>query len=425
MKPRRFRYFALILAGGLFAFVNAACSAPMASRPLHALEFDSIRMIDRRVGWAQNARAVFLTNDWVFYDKAIWRTTNGGQSWDQVLRASSADAGTISCFFRDSRTAWVAAVDESTHATIFRTRNGGKSWTQSDIAAPCILQDSCLSFSGADQGWLMLIPNHGMNSSPGVLYRTRDGGAHWQRINSTYASPHAWIPEETDLPEFEQPHPYLVCGGAIAFSNDATGWVRGSLASTTPSLFLVTQDGGLNWQVQHLSPPASLQAGWMEAAGLPQFFPPDSREGILPTEYHPTNSEAAGFGAVIYRTQDGGLTWQPTTPIRFSGVWNFITARNGWLWSAEPHGTTSTAPVKGILYRTHDGGGSWEPVGTGTTLEQYLTRGEDIVQLDFVDDQYGWAIARDGHNLTQLLLTTDGGETWSAVQTKIFAVKRL
>lgn len=58
---------------------------------------------------------------------------------------------------------------------------------------------------------------------------------------------------------------------------------------------------------------------------------------------------------------------------------------------------------------------SWQPAGTGKGLERYLTHGEDIVQLDFVDTECGWAVARDGHNFTQLLHTTDGGQTWSAI----------
>ncbi len=396
-----------------------ATAQPQPKQPFHALAFESIHMIDRQIGWAQNARAVFLTNDWVFNDKAIWRTTNGGQSWIQVLRASPAETGNISAFFHDSKRAWVAVADESTNVTVFRTSDGGVSWSRSQLSQSSAIEDSCLSFTGADQGWLMLIPDHGMNSSPGDLYRTSDGGAHWQRVNSTYASPHGWIPEETDLPEFDKRHPYLVCGGAIAFRNDSTGWLRGSLASTTPPFLFVTQDGGLNWQVQHLSLPPSLQSGRMEPADLPRFFPPDSREAILPAQYHPTNSESASFATIIYSTHDGSLSWQPNTPVKFSGIWTFFTATKGWMWSPEPHSTSSSVPVKGTLYRTGDGGVSWKPVGTGKTLEQYLTHGEDIVQLDFVDSEYGWAIARDRHNLTQLLRTTDGGETWGAAQTKI------
>ncbi len=71
------------------------------------------------------------------------------------------------------------------------------------------------------------------------------------------------------------------------------------------------------------------------------------------------------------------------------------------------------------LYRTEDGGVSWKPTGTEKGLEQYLTQGEDIVQLEFVDGEYGWAVAHDGHNLTQLLKTTDGGSSWTELPLKI------
>ena len=66
-----------------------------------------------------------------------------------------------------------------------------------------------------------------------------------------------------------------------------------------------------------------------------------------------------------------------------------------------------------------DGGASGRPVNAEKSLEEYLTRGEDIVQLDFVDDEYGWAIARDRDHLTQLLKTTDGGRTWNATKRKM------
>jgi photosystem II stability/assembly factor-like uncharacterized protein len=34
---------------------------------------------------------------------------------------------------------------------------------------------------------------------------------------------------------------------------------------------------------------------------------------------------------VIYNTHDGGKTWQAATPVKFGGVWNFISAKMGWL----------------------------------------------------------------------------------------------
>src|SRR5437667_11507349 len=98
--------FALILGGVLLGCSNAARGDIIPSWKRAQVppvpEFDAIHMIDREIGWAQNAGAVFLTNDWVFRDKAIWRTTNGGQSWTQVLCASPATTGTVSAFFLGS-----------------------------------------------------------------------------------------------------------------------------------------------------------------------------------------------------------------------------------------------------------------------------------------------------------------------------------
>jgi photosystem II stability/assembly factor-like uncharacterized protein len=386
-------------------------------------ELDSIRMVDRKNGWAQTAPVVFRANDWQFDGTAILRTTDGGKSWKSVLSAGPNDKLT-SCFY-DSKTAWITAVfnyDETTNrVAIFRTRNGGRSWISTELPQPHPIMDLCLSFPDTHAGWLMLIPDHGMNSSPGYLYRTDDGGVNWRQVNSTDRNPYEG--DNYTQAEFESRHPYLhpypLYGGLIAFRTASTGWLWGSVVSTTPSFLSITRDGGLTWQVQNLPLPSSLHDGRMVPIGLPHFFPMGRKDGITVAEFRPTDNGSTNSGTAIYGTHDGGLTWQPTTPVKFGRVWDSISARKGWIWSAQPHNTGSTAPVKGILYRTAAGGASWKPVQAERSLEEYLTHGEDIVQLDFVDDEYGWAIARDRHNLTQLLQTTDGGKTWNTVQMKI------
>lgn len=89
------------------------------------------------------------------------------------------------------------------------------------------------------------------------------------------------------------------------------------------------------------------------------------------------------------------------------------------MWSPEPHDTDSIAPGKGTLYRTDDGGESWQVVPAGKGLENYLTHGEIVVELDFVDAKFGWAIARDQHGLTQVLRTRDGGKTWNRIRMEV------
>jgi photosystem II stability/assembly factor-like uncharacterized protein len=412
--------FALIWGGVLLGCSNAVRgdiipSSKEAQVP-PAPEFDSIRMIDRESGWAQNVRMVFRTNEWVPNARAIFRTRNGGESWENVSPAGLGDS--VASFFRDSETAWIASVfEESTNATILRTTDGGRSWIGAELRQSHNIMDCCLAFPDAHTGWLMLIPDHGMNSSPGDLYRTDDDGANWRKVNSTAGNPYEG--DNYTKAEFESRHAYLFCGGRIAFRNAATGWLWGSMASTTPGFLFITGDGGLTWQVQTLPLPSSLHDGRMVPIGLPHFFPMGGKDGITLSEFWPTDNGSTNFCTVIYTTHDGGLTWQPTTPVKYMGVWDFITDQKGWLWSAESHNTGSTAPVKGTLYRTEDGGTSWRPVKAGKSLEEYLTHGEDIVQLDFVDHEHGWAIARDRHNLTQLLKTTDGGRMWNATKTKM------
>jgi len=133
--------------------------------------------------------------------------------------------------------------------------------------------------------------------------------------------------------------------------------------------------------------PSSLHDGRIEPIGLPHFFPLDGNDGIIGAEFWPTDGYSTNFYTVIYRTHDGGLNWQPTTPVD-TGCVELHHGPEGLDLESRPHSTGSTAPVKGILYRTDDRGTSWRPVKAVQSLEEYLTHGEDIVRLDFVDDEY-------------------------------------
>lgn len=68
---------------------------------------------------------------------------------------------------------------------------------------------------------------------------------------------------------------------------------------------------------------------------------------------------------------------------------NFVTADDGWAVGAF-----------GTIYRTHDGGRSWDAQVSGT-LEQ-------LFSVSFADIRTGWAVGRTG----VIVHTTDGGTTW-------------
>ncbi len=63
----------------------------------------------------------------------------------------------------------------------------------------------------------------------------------------------------------------------------------------------------------------------------------------------------------------------------------------------------NTAAHSGVLLKTTDAGQTWEP-------RKYVDFAE-LGGVDFVDDQYGWAVGRV-HDSGLLMYTTDGGSNW-------------
>lgn len=120
--------------------------------------------------------------------------------------------------------------------------------------------------------------------------------------------------------------------------------------------------------------------------------------------------ERAGWGITetgVFRTDDGGLSWQDITPpgaaILAYGVASFfLDASHGWVLLVNQDNPMTA----GTLYRTVNGGGTWDsipvPFGGG--------------RLVFLDASNGWMLADQGvaagSNAVSVLQTTDGGSTW-------------
>ncbi len=393
------------LAGGHIAFVGkgqqvsvlgtlaAGAGEEVLSSPTPAASAGmppllSLHMVDDRVGWATATGPLLL------------HTTDGGRHWADVTPPGSG--GVFSPVFLDAKRAWAATSREGNPVvTLCRTADGGRTWQTNTFAQAFSSTVMGLDLAAADltSGWLVVIPLHGMNSSPAALFRTGDGGAHWTQVAST--------------------HDTLPYGGGIRCTDSTTGWLSGVTENTQPLSLSVTRDGGQSWQAVQLPLPPGYEDGRL-SVGLPIFFGAGQQDALLRAQYQPQSGRASESACIIYASHDGGRSWQATAPVRNGGASDFISASGGWVWAAEPHNSGSAAPVQGTLYHMRDGAQTWEALPGTPGLDAFLLHGGDVLHLDFVSAEAGWAIvcAADGRT-TQLAETQDGGRHWGLVDAQM------
>lgn len=125
--------------------------------------------------------------------------------------------------------------------------------------------------------------------------------------------------------------------------------------------------------------------------------------------------EVYGWGITeseVVRTNDGGVTWYNVTPagLNEAGYFvytDFFDSTHAWLQLPD----MNNQPNGGMLYRTSDGGLTWETFNTPFSGGAFK----------FIDKQNGWMMADlgvgAGSNAVSIFKTSDGGETWNRTYT--------
>jgi hypothetical protein len=121
--------------------------------------------------------------------------------------------------------------------------------------------------------------------------------------------------------------------------------------------------------------------------------------------------DVATSKSFVVRTVDSGERWQNVTPPLSqarggSFSTSFLNGEVAWVIAVPL--SRSTAPNADPMYRTLDGGRSWEHLGTTP----------NDCQLNFVDRVHGWCTllgGAAGSESVSMYRTLDGGETWDLV----------
>jgi photosystem II stability/assembly factor-like uncharacterized protein len=196
----------------------------------------------------------------------------------------------------------------------------------------------------------------------------------------------------------------------IQFVNKQDGWMSAPLAFDRQELsknkrhweFDWTTDGGRTW---HLSLPPGCRRACVDGS----FSFLDARHGYV---------FAAVQGAEqpnkLFRTSDGGRTWQLVSRPTIWGPITFVNDKDGF---AGGPGDMIEGLYEGpqiiTLYRTTDGGKTWskyDPAGSGSFTEQpYAARGHEVVVVENGPNRNG------GLNLAPgtVYVSHDGGRQWS------------
>ncbi|WP_157061970.1 hypothetical protein [Alicyclobacillus ferrooxydans] len=347
----------------------------------------NIHMINTDVGWG----VVYSTKG-----ATVVRTTDGGKSWFNVSpNGTSADTPNGVDFINED-TAWITIqpVSQSTNTfqtylMLYHTNNGGQTWSSMRVSGndqPPI-QETEISIVKPSTIYIDIVPEHGMNSLPGQLAVSNDGGTSWKTVNT---------PSNVQL------------GGSLQFVTSSTGWLSTSNSTTGDYQLYQTFDGGKSWN-EHQVPTPSQYQGDKASLSLPQFSATNPNVGIMEAYFQGQGNVVEHRG--IYSTSDAGKSWSFVGPMPGqAGLASFPTTSIG---VAIPLSTTKTFPT---LYETTNGGNSWTPVSLPQTPFSTLLQNYIPSQLDFVSKSVGWIVwgpRRGGTATDQVWETKDGGHTWT------------
>ncbi len=260
--------------------------------------------------------------------------------WQTIT--TSATGPIYSLFFISPETGFIGGQD----GMLLKTTDGGDTWTDHSINTTNLIYS--IHFVDANHGFL--------SGSQSLLYKTTDGGQSWSPMDTASIGCAPWT-----CTFFE-----------VEFLDENTGYI----GLSKPSLDITiakTTDGGDSWT----------------STDVCNTF----REISVPSSTHVFG---AGGDGCLQRSIDGGQNWT-FMPSDGSVHWHTIhfTDEN----TGFAAGSNVNPPEKRI-YRTQDGGASWDHYATG--------RQQSVNHIRFANTQVGIATGSGF-----VMETDDGGDTWS------------
>ncbi len=370
---------------------------------------DSVPVTGQSVGVIENLHMFSAQDGWAFAvansGARLLRTVDGGKQWTVVSPLLAKSDVIVGRAFINSNAAWLAVQSQPVNffaarpLRFLRTQNGGRTWqTVSSFTLPNGVPVQSVQFDliTPTAGFVMVQPQHGMGSEPGLLYAVSGAG---KRFSLRSENLYAYAPAKaSSLPN----------GGSIYFSSLRVGWLVAADCTTCTERLYETANGGKNWR----------------RIPLPV---PRSDRGRTPNLLSAPFSPVTGGALYLAAFMDGNIG------LNSSALYRYDSATHRWLYdgvlpdnygslqmmASRPPYVDFTSAANGYvmgtnrLYETVNGGRNWSPVPGGP---QKTTATADLQEIDFVSKQTGWILwnthPANGKDVSLLYESVDGGHSW-------------
>ncbi len=367
--------------------------------------------------------------------RQLVKTTDGGVTQIEGGKLPQWAVG-LPDLMSDGRTVVIAGKG----GRIARSEDFGKTWT--NVASPTTIDLAMPRFADDNNGWVF---------GGKQVFRTQDGGRTWRaQVSANTGDITRLIPLRWDQAFFIAERIYRTRDAGMnwiaapyASDLDVIGGVEdlavapgGQVYGAGSESMITSKDGGLSWSEN--PPPAervdtvgqnhvwalsgsglyrSVDGGktWQKAAGAPSSKAMDFVSETQGWAVGYTQDDPACRQDAIYKSEDGGASWRTIKgdpawgcDLKLSDIF-FLDAQRGWVVGS----TYSWSIINNFfLLRTEDGGETWQKMGNFMTATSFDGR------IHFTSPTVGWVAGGRFLDYSQssiLLRTTDGGRTWTGV----------